>query len=175
MRLDLGIFRRVRICDSECIEFLRKFIGFHSFFVYYVDHAMTRISFKSLVEELAKNSALSSEYVSYRMDYAIRKSSPYATMSSMRQGFIHVGSVSAGRPPVQSSRVVLNTVVPDAVYRQDPALSSALTAVPRRTEGWRILNVMEVLVERVNRYYREKESGELELGTLRARGSAVGE
>ena len=32
---------------------------------------------------------------------------------------------------------------------------------------------MEVLVERVNRYYREKEFAEFEVDTLRACGSAV--
>ena len=46
--------------------------------------------------------------------------------------------------------------------------------VPRRSQGWKIRDVMAVLVERVNRYYREKESEELEVDTLRARGSAVG-
>ena len=90
-------------------------------------------------------------------------------------GFIKVGSVSAGRPLVQSSREVLDTVFPDAVYRQDPAWSSALTGVPLRSEGWKIRDVMEILAERVNHYYREKESVEFEVETLRARGSAVGE
>ena len=63
----------------------------------------------------------------------------------------------------------------DAVYRQDPAWSSALTGDPRRSEGWKIRDVMDFLVERVNRYCREKESAKLEVDTLRARGSAVGE
>ena len=74
--LGLGIFRRVWICDSEFIGFLRKFIGFHSFFVDYVDHAMTRVFFKSLLDELSKTRALSTEYVSYRMNYGTRKNSP---------------------------------------------------------------------------------------------------
>ena len=173
--VDLGIFRRVWTCDSEFIEFRRKFIGFPSFFVDYMDHAMTRVSFISLVDELSKTRALSSEYVSYRMDYATRKRSPYATRSSVTPGFIKVGSVSAGRPLVQYSREVLDTVFPDAVYPQDPAWSSALTGVPRRSDGWKIRDVMEVLVERVNRYYREKESAEFEMDTLRAPGSAAGE
>ena len=173
--LDLGIFRRVWICDSECIEFLRKFIGFPNFFVDYVYHAVTRVSFKSLVDELSKTRALSLEYVSYCMDYATRKRSPYATRSSVAPGLIKVGSVSAILPLVQSNREVFGTVFPDAVYRQDPAWSSALTGVPRRSEGWKIRDVIEVLVERVNRYYREKESAEFEVDTPRAHVSAVGE
>ena len=173
--LDLRIVRRVWICDSACIEFLRKIIGFPSFFVNYVSHAVTRVSFKSLVGEPSKTRALSSEYVSYRMDYATRQRSSYATMSSVTPGFIKVGSVSAGRPLVQSSREVLDTAFPDAVHLLDPAWSSALNGVPRRSEGWKIRDVMEVLLERVNRYYRKKESAEFEVDTLRARGSAVGE
>ena len=82
---------------------------------------MTRVSFKSLVDELSKTRALSSEYVSYRMDYTTREWSQYATMISVTPGFIKVGSVSAGRPLVQSGLEVLDTVFPDAVYRQDPA------------------------------------------------------
>ena len=93
----------------------------------------------------------------------------------MTPGLIKVGSVSAGRPLVQSSREVLDTVFPDAVYRQDPAWSSALTGVTRRNEGWRIRDVIEVLVVRVNRYYCEKESAEFEVDMLRARRLAVGE
>ena len=65
-------------------------------------------------------------------------------------------------------------VFPYAVYPQDPVWSSALTGVPRRSDGGNIRDVMEVLVERVKCYYRENESAELEGDTLRARGSAVG-
>ena len=50
-----------------------------------------------------------------------------------------------------------------------------MTGVPRRSEGWKISDIMEVLVERVNCYYRKKKSTEFEVDTLRARGSAVGE
>ena len=82
---------------------------------------MTRVSFKSLVDELSKARDFSSDYVSYRTEYATRKRSPYSTMSSVTPGFINVGSVSAGRPPVQSNREVLDTAFPDAVYCQDPA------------------------------------------------------
>ena len=60
-------------------------------FVDYVDHTVTCVSFKSLVGELSKTRALSSEYVSYRMDYTTRKRSPYSTMSSVRPGFIKFG------------------------------------------------------------------------------------
>ena len=174
--LYLGIFCRVWICDSECIEFMRNFIGFPSFFVYYADHAVTLVSFKSLVHELSKTRALSSEHVSYRIDYATRKGTLYATMRSVTPGFITVGSVSASRPLVHSSREVLDTVFPDAVYRQNPAWSRALTgrSAPQ-CEGWKIRDVEQVLVERVSLYYREKESAEFEVDTLRARGSAVGE
>ena len=91
--LDLGIFPRVWICDSECIEYLRKFLGFPSVFVDYVDHAVTRVSFKSLVDEISKTRDLLSEYVSYRMGYATHKRSPYATVSSATPGFITVGVV----------------------------------------------------------------------------------
>ena len=141
----------------------------------YVDYAVTHVSLKSLVDKLSKTRALSSEYVSYRMDYATRKRSPYAKMSSVTPWFITVGSVSAGLLLVHCSREVLDTVFPDAVYRQDPVWSSALTGVPRRCEGWKIRDVLEVLVGRVNRYYREKESAEFEVDTLCARGSAVGD
>ena len=50
-----------------------------------------------------------------------------------------------------------------------------MTGVPRCSEGWKIREVMEVLVESVNRYFRKKESVEFQVDTLRARGSAVGE
>ena len=141
----------------------------------HVDHAVTRVSIRSLEDGLSKTRALSSEYVSYRMDYATRKRGPYATISSVTPGFIMVGSVSAGRSQFHSSREVLDTVFPDAVYLQDPAWSGALTGVPRRSEGWKIRDVMEVLFERVNHYYREKKFAEFEVYTVRARGSAVGE
>ena len=62
------------------------------------------------------------------------------------------------RPIVRSSQEVLDTVLADAVFRQDPSWASALTGVPGRSEGWRVRDLIEVLVGRVNRYYCEKES-----------------
>ena len=62
----------------------------------------------------------------------------------------------------------------DAVFRQEPSWESALTGVPRRSERWRVRDLIKVLVGRVKSYYREKESAELEVDTLRARFSMTG-
>ena len=78
------------------------------------------------------------------------------------------------RPIVRSGQEVFDTVLADAVFRQDPSWESALTGVPVRSEGSRVRDLIEVLVGRVNRYYREKESAKFELDMLRARFSMAG-
>ena len=75
---------------------------------------------------------------------------------------------------VRSSQEVFDTVFADAVYRQYPDWASALTGVPGRSEGWRVQDSIDVLVGRVNRYYREKESAEFEVDTLSAGFSMIG-
>ena len=120
-------------------------------------------------------SVLTPEFVSYRMDCETRKRSPYATINKVTQGFIRVGASEAIRPVVRSSHEVFDTVYADAVYRQDPAWASALRGVPGRSEGWRVRDLIEVLVGCVNIYYREKESAEFEVDTLGARFSMIGE
>ena len=118
--LDVGIFRRVWICDLECIELLRKFIGFPSFFVDHVDNAVTSVSFNSLVDELAKTRALSSEYVIYRMEYATRKRSPYATRSSVMPGSRNsrwIRYVRVGRRSVSTIVGISAIVIPRRMVR----------------------------------------------------------
>ena len=115
------------------------------------------------------------EFVSYRMDYATRKWSPYAAINEVLQGFIRVGASEVLRPVVRSSQEVFDTVFADAVYRQDPARASVLTGALGRSERCRVRDVIEILVGRVNRYYREKEWAEFEVDTLRARFSMIGE
>ena len=172
--LDVEVFRRVWICDTECIAFLRQFVSFSDVFVDYIDYGVARVSFKTLVDVLEKARVLTPEFVSYRMDYATRKRSPYAKINEVTQGFIRVGASELLRPVVRSSQEVFDTVFADAVYRQDPAWESALTGFRGRSEGWRVRDVIEVLVGRVNRYYREKESAEFDVDTLRARFSMIG-
>ena len=173
--LDVEVFRRVWICDTECIAFLRQFVSFQDFFVDYIDYGVARVSFKTLVDVLEKARVLTPEFVSYRMDYATHKRSPYATINEVTQGFFQFGASEVLRPVVRSSLEVIDTVFADAVYRQDPAWASALTGVPGCSDGWRVRDVIEVLVGRVNRYYRETESAEFEVDTPCARFSMIGE
>ena len=135
---------------------------------------MARVSFKTLVDVLDKARILAPEFVSYRLDYATRKRSPYATINAIAQGFVRVGWGEMMRPMVRSSQEVFDTVLADAVFRQDPSWASALTRVPGRSEGWRVRDLVEVLVGRVICYYREKESAEFEVDTQRARFSMGG-
>ena len=164
--LDVEVFRRVWVCDTECIAFLRQFVSSPDFFVDY--------TFKTLVDVLEKARVLTPEFVSCRMDYATRKRSPYGTINEVTQGFIRVGASKVLRAVARSSQEVFDNVFANAVYRLDPAWASALTGVPGRSEGWRVRDAIEVLVGRVNRYYREKESAEFEVDTLRARFSMIG-
>ena len=57
----------------------------------------------------------------------------------------------------------------DPLFSQDPSWPSALTGVTGRSEGWRVRDIIEGLVGRVNRYYHGQESAEFEVDTLRAR------
>ena len=79
------------------------------------------------------------------------------------------------RPIVRSIQEAFDTVLADAVFGHDMSWASALTGVPGRCEGWRVGDLIDVLVGRVNRYYREKESAEFEVDTLRARFSMTGD
>ena len=67
------------------------------------------------------------------MDYAKLERSPYATINAITQGFVRVGWVEMMRPIVRSSQEVMDTVLADAVFRQDPSWASALTGVPGRS------------------------------------------
>ena len=40
---DVEVFRRVWICDMECIAFLRQFVSFTDFFVDYIDYRVARV------------------------------------------------------------------------------------------------------------------------------------
>ena len=104
--LDFEVFRRVSICDMECIAFLRKFVSFPVFFVDYIDYGVARVSLKTLVNVLDKGRVLTPEFVSYRMDYATRKRSPYATINKITQRFIRVGAIASDvfRPVLRSSQ-----------------------------------------------------------------------
>ena len=73
--LEWGAFRRVWVCDEECLAFLRKFVCFPDFFVELVDHSVIQVSFNSLVDVLAKARLLSTEDVNSRVEYATRKRS----------------------------------------------------------------------------------------------------
>ena len=132
------------------------------------------LSFKTLVDVLENARVLTPEFVSYRMDYAMLKRSPYTTINEVTRGFILVGASEVLRLVVRSSQEVFDAVFADAVYRQDPAWASALTYVPGRSEGWQVQDVIEVLLGRVNRYYREKESAEFKVDTLHGRFSMIG-
>ena len=144
---DVEVFRRVWVCDMECVGFQRQFIGFPYFLVDYTDHGVARVSFKTLVDVLDKARILAPEFVSYRVDYATRKRSPYATINAITQVFVRVGWGEMMRPAVRSSQEVFDTVLADAVFRQDPSWESALTGVPGRSEGWRVRDLIEVLVD----------------------------
>ena len=56
-----------------------------------------------------------------------------------------------------------------------PGLGDCVDGVPGRSGGGRVRDLIEVLVDRMNRYYREKESAEFEMDTLRAIFSTIGE
>lgn len=118
----------------------------------YIDYSVARVSFKALVDVLDKARVLIPEFVSYRMDYATCKRSPYATINEVTQGFARVGCGKIVRPDVRSSQKVFNKVLPDALFRQDAAWTSTLTGVPGRSEGWRVQDMIEVLVGPVKRY-----------------------
>ena len=89
--LDVEVFRGVMICDTMCIGFLRKFIGFPDFFVYYTNHSVARVWFKTLVDLLDKARVLAPEFVSSLVYYATRKRIPYATINAITKGFVRVG------------------------------------------------------------------------------------
>ena len=48
-----------------------------------------------------------------------------------------------------------------------------MTGVLGRSEGWKVWDLIGVIVGRENRYYREKQSAEFEMDTLRARSSMI--
>ena len=75
----------------------------------YIDYGVWRMSFKALVEVMDNGSVLTPEFVSYRMDYAMRKWSPYATTSEITQGFIRVGASEEIRPVFRSSQEVFDS------------------------------------------------------------------
>ena len=79
------MFRRVCICDTECIALLRKFVSFSDFFVDYIDYGVARVSFMTSVDILERDRVLTLEFVSYRMDYATRKRSAYAKLNEITQ------------------------------------------------------------------------------------------
>lgn len=62
---------------------------------------------------------LAPQFVSYRMEYATRKRSPYGTVNEFTQGFMRVGASEMMRPVVKSSQEVSCTELSDGVYRQD--------------------------------------------------------
>ena len=170
--LEWGAFRRVWVCDEECLAFLRKFVGFPDFFVDLVDHSVIKVSFNSLVEVLAKARLLSTEYVHSRVDYATRKRSSWVVVREGTLEFVEVEArVSHVAPP---SCEVLRMTLWDEVVRQSSEWSDALTGVPERADGCSVRELLEVLTERVNRYWRERESPELEVERLRDRLSADG-
>ena len=140
-----------------------------------IDYGVSRVSCKTLVDVLEKAGVLTPEFMSYRMDYATRKRNPYVMINEVTKGFIRVRAREVIRPVVRSSQEVLDTVFADALYRRDPDWASALMGVPGHSEGCRVRDLIEVLGGRVNRYYREKETTEFEVGTLRARFSMIGE
>ena len=77
-------------------------------------------------------------------------------------------------PVAPTSYEELRTTLWDEVIRQSSEWSDALTGVPERADGWSVRELLEVLTERVNRYWRETESAELEVERLRDRLSAGG-
>ena len=72
-------------------------------------------------------------------------------------------------PVSRKSCEVLRMTLWDEVIRKSPEWSDALTGVPERAEGWSVCELLDVLTERVNRYYQVKESAELEVERLRDR------
>lgn len=127
MGLDVEVFRRVWICDMGCIALLRHFVTFLDFFVKWNDSGVARVSYKTLLDVLDKAPVVTPELVSYRVDYETRKRSPYAAINEVMQGFIRVGASEVMRSVFRSGQEVFDTVLPNAVYRQDPSWASALT------------------------------------------------
>lgn len=86
------------------------------------------------------------------MDYATLQRSPYATMTAIMQGFVAVGWVEMMRAIARSSQEVFDTVLADAMFRQDSPGARALKVEPGRRAGWRVPVLNKILLGRVNRY-----------------------
>ena len=62
----------------------------------------------------------------------------------------------------------------DEVVRQSPEWSDTLRGFLGRAEGWSVHDLLVVLTESVNRYYREREFAESDVAHLRTRLSVMG-
>ena len=72
------------------------------------------------------------------MGYATSQGARMRPPTEVTQGFVRVGCSGMLRPVGSSSQEGFDTVLPDAVFRQDAAWTSALIGMPGCTEDWRV-------------------------------------
>ena len=152
LTLEHVMYNRVWVCEERCVEILRKFMSFKDFVVDAVGHAVAQVSFRRLESFPDEARGLSQPYLDSRVDY------PSAL--SVSWGVVRPGSsesvVPVSRSTVRggtSGRSPLDLVIADPVLRGSSAWEMALSGEEVRGSGWPGRDVLDVLVDRVNRYY----------------------
>ena len=172
-------------CSSACIEFLERFMSLDDFFVEAVNRFVVPVSFRSLSRQLRRVHEFSSAELTSRQNYSSGVSVAWAVVNP-GTGSLIPPSTSSPLPPRMSHRTPcvvstvatsssqshsspLETVISDVQLRVELVLSPVLPTEALRVNGWRVGDVVELLVAKLGAVEAKERSGAVELRNVKER------
>ena len=155
------------------------------FFVKAVNRFLVSVSFRSLTGTLRRVHEFSSAELTSRQDYPSGVTVAWAVVNPSDGSMIPpstpsplpprmsyrtpsvVSSVATSSSQTQSSP--FETVIPDVQLRGEPVLSSVLANEAFRVNGWRVRDVVELLVTKLGAVESKERSGAVELRNVKER------
>ena len=183
--LEVEAHARVWRCSLQCIEFLERFVSLDDFFVEAVNRFVVPVSFRSLTGTLRRVHEFSLAELTSRQDYPSGVTIAWAVVNRS-DGSVIPPSTPSPVPPRMSPRtplvvspvatssspthsLPLEAVIPEVQLRGEPVLSSVLSTEAIRVTGWRVRDVVELLVTKLGAVELKERSGAVELRNVKER------
>ena len=165
LTLETEAHARMSRCSCACIEFLERFVSLDDFFVEAVNRFVVPVSFRSITGQLRRVHEFSPAELTSLQDYPYEFTVAWAVVNP-GTGSLIPPSTSSPLPPRMSHRTPcvvspvatssspshsspLEAVISEVQLRVEPVLSPVLSTEAIRVNGWRMREVVELLVAKL--------------------------
>ena len=185
LTLETEAHPRMWRCLFECIEFLESFVSRDNFFVEAVNRSVAPVSFRSLTEQLRRVHEFSPAELTSHQDYPSAVTVAWAVVNP-GTGSLIPPTTSSPLPPLMSHRTPsvvslvailsspsqsspLEAMISDVQLRVEHVLSPLQATEAIRVNGWRVRDLVELLIAKLGAVEAKERSGAGELRNLKER------